>query len=190
MRVVDPSNAVAVDALARIEREVDASTALEACEGLMERAQQAETAGDVDNALARSLEATSCLHAVTTGTRAAEDAIRLQNTRVTPRLIGLQRRAGALALTQQNAAVAVQHLRAAHERASTALDADVSSLEPAIRRELRAARIAAAAADMQAERWSAASEQYRQAGALGALSALERRQLAEAEAAARTDDKP
>lgn len=185
----DPDAAAAEEALARIEAEVEASSALERCNGLLDRAQQAETAGDVDNALARSLEALACLEGVPIGTQAASAAATMRTTRLTPRLIGLQRRAGALALDRQQPGVAVEHLAAAHERASTALEADVAALEPAIRRELRAARIAAASAAMQREAWSSAADHFRQAGALGALSTSERRQLAEAEAAARDAEK-
>jgi pSer/pThr/pTyr-binding forkhead associated (FHA) protein len=185
MLAANPDDARAKAGTARADRELAAQTALEACLSSAERADQADSLGDMDSALARILESIRCLERVPSGTAAERDATTQIDGTLGPRLIGLQRRAAGVAMDRQQPEIAVQHLNAAHQRVTTTLSADLAAAEPAIRRELFAARWAAGVRAGGRDAWSEAAAHFRHAAALEPLSEAQRQALAEANARAR-----
>lgn len=181
----NPSDERAKQARTRADLEIAAEQELTTCAPSADRAAQADSLGDMDSALARTLESIRCLERVPASTSAGRDAAERVENDVGPRLIGLQRRAAGIAMDRQQPEVAVQHLNAAHQRVTTALSADLAAVEPAIRRELFAARWAAGVRAAGRDAWQDAATHFRHAAALGSLDDAQQRALAEADARAR-----
>lgn len=153
------------------------------CAGVLESARETERRREHRDALARWLEAESCLAGVPRRTVAGDAADAVLRSDVRPAILTLHRTLAREASEAGQHADAVRQLEAAHVIVTQTTDTALSAELVAVGRELRTSLLAAAAAAAQGERWERALTHYLRAGSLRPLNEDERLAAARAQRA-------